>query len=258
MHLNSVLNSSVGEATAAIRRRIERISPLADTAKTVCDAVQTQNESVETNEWNVGVLSDRRAIVTWAAVGYALGSVCWGHVFAQWRGESLSPDEHPGTRATAERFGLKLGIGTLLLDVSMAAIPVFLARTLQSSPQAAGVAGLAAAAGHLWPVYFGFHGGHLASSLVGSLLGWGHAGEATTLLAFCLSSMVVGKSIQKQGYLDELDITAFAFTSAFAGLFVWFHSYDREELVYFLVGLGIIAGFRFIQNVQESQTPGGA
>jgi len=105
-----------------------------------------------------------------AAAGYLLGSVAFGPVVARLFG---APDPRTvgsgniGASNVTRAAGPWAGVLTLVLDAAKAAAPMLLARWLVAragaGPAAAdawsAAAGLAAFAGHLWPVWSRFQGG---------------------------------------------------------------------------------------------------
>jgi glycerol-3-phosphate acyltransferase PlsY len=115
------------------------------------------------------------------AAGYLLGSVPFGVVVARlWAGVDPRTvgSGNIGASNVTRSAGKGAGALTLLLDAAKAAVPMVAARALLSalgaSPGAAEAwsvaVGLAAFAGHLWPVWLKFQGGKGVATALGVFL----------------------------------------------------------------------------------------
>jgi acyl phosphate:glycerol-3-phosphate acyltransferase len=107
-------------------------------------------------------------------VGYLLGSIPFGLILAKAAG--LGDVRKIGSGNIGATNVLRTGNKsvaalTLLCDVLKGLIPVLLANYLYGSI-AAMLAGLAALAGHILPVWLGFKGGKGVATAFGVLLGW--------------------------------------------------------------------------------------
>jgi glycerol-3-phosphate acyltransferase PlsY len=78
---------------------------------------------------------------------------------------------NPGATNMLRLAGKRLAIATLLGDVLKGLLPVMLAAGLGLTVQQQGWIGLAAVAGHLYPLYFRFRGGKGVATAAGVLLG---------------------------------------------------------------------------------------
>lgn len=115
------------------------------------------------------------------AAGYLLGSIPFGVVVGRALG-GVDPrtvgSGNIGASNVARSAGKKAGVLTLLLDAAKAALPMLVARALfarlgASAPVAEGISvavGLAAFAGHLWPVWLRFQGGKGVATATGVFL----------------------------------------------------------------------------------------
>jgi acyl phosphate:glycerol-3-phosphate acyltransferase len=111
----------------------------------------------------------------WAALivlGYLSGSVPYGKLFARARGVDIQEEGSGNIGATnvTRVLGKTLGAVVLLFDVAKGALPVGLALWLvergDAPASAAAATGLAAVAGHCFPVWLRFRGGKgVATSL---------------------------------------------------------------------------------------------
>ena len=105
------------------------------------------------------------------------------------------PREHgsgnPGTTNVLRLYGKTAALLTLCGDVLKGLAPVLLLRYLQAPDALIAAAGLAAFSGHLYPLFFGFHGGKGVATLIGVLLAFhwllGAAFVVTWLLLALLS-----------------------------------------------------------------------
>ncbi len=99
-----------------------------------------------------------------------------------------------------------------LLDIAKAALPTWLGLRLGLGPAAAVLGGLAAAVGHVWPLYLGFRGGRGVSPFLGTLLvvfPWG--------FPWLLVAMAVGRMAHATGVGTLLGIALLPFLASAAG-----------------------------------------
>jgi glycerol-3-phosphate acyltransferase PlsY len=104
------------------------------------------------------------------AIGYLAGSIPTGLLLARQRGIDVrrAGSGNIGATNVLRTAGLTLGVLTLLGDVLKAALPTLLAARI--APADAGLVGLAAFLGHLFPPWLGFNGGKGVASALGVLL----------------------------------------------------------------------------------------
>jgi glycerol-3-phosphate acyltransferase PlsY len=107
-------------------------------------------------------------------VAYLLGSVSGSLLLGKLRGidiRNLGSGNAGGTNALRTQ-GWKFALGTVLIDVGKGALASWLAWRLLSPelrPWWLYACVLAAAVGHVWPIFHGFRGGKGAATLVGGL-----------------------------------------------------------------------------------------
>lgn len=107
-------------------------------------------------------------------VAYLLGSLSSAIIvskFMQLPDPRVSGSGNPGATNVLRVGGKRAGAITLLGDVLKGLIPVMIARALGFSEAVIALTALAAFAGHLFPVYFGFKGGKGVATGLGVLLG---------------------------------------------------------------------------------------
>jgi acyl phosphate:glycerol-3-phosphate acyltransferase len=78
---------------------------------------------------------------------------------------------NPGATNVLRIAGKKTAALVLLGDILKGLIPLVIARALQVEDHILAAVGLAAFLGHLYPIYFGFHGGKGVATALGILLG---------------------------------------------------------------------------------------
>jgi glycerol-3-phosphate acyltransferase PlsY len=113
------------------------------------------------------------AFVASAAIGYLLGSIPTGLLVGRFaRGIDIREygSGKTGFTNVVRTAGVCWAAVALLGDLAKGVVPVVIARVLSDEPYVQTVAGLAAVAGHDWPVYAGFRGGRgVATSFAGAL-----------------------------------------------------------------------------------------
>ncbi|WP_416907180.1 MAG: glycerol-3-phosphate 1-O-acyltransferase PlsY [Polymorphobacter sp.] len=107
----------------------------------------------------------------WALPGYLLGSVPFGLLLTRMVGVDIRTigSGNIGTTNVLRTGNKGLAAATLLLDAGKGAAAVLLASSFAGAG-AGMLAGLAAFAGHLWPVWLGFRGGKGVATLLGVAL----------------------------------------------------------------------------------------
>ncbi|QBE69864.1 Acyl-phosphate:glycerol-3-phosphate O-acyltransferase PlsY [Synechococcus sp. WH 8101] len=134
-------------------------------------------------------------------LGYLLGSIPSGYLAGRWcKGIDLRTIGSGSTGATnvLRSVGKGPALVVFLVDVTKGAAAVLLARALSQDATLANWievgAGLAALAGHIWPVWLGFKGGKAVATGFGMFLGlaWpvGLACFGVFLAVFSLSRIV--------------------------------------------------------------------
>lgn len=133
-------------------------------------------------------------------VAYLLGSLSGSLLLGRLRGVDIRTQgsgNAGGTNAFRTQ-GWRFALGVALIDVGKGVLAVLLARALAG--EAAWVlaaAVLAAVAGHVWPLFYGFRGGKGAATLVGGLAvlwPWALLPVLATWLLCLLSTGYVGLS----------------------------------------------------------------
>ena len=108
------------------------------------------------------------------ALGYLLGSMPNGYLAGRWlKGIDLRQCGSGSTGATnvLRNVGKGPALVVFLLDVGKGALAVLLAKSFGLNDWVHVLAGLAALAGHIWPVWLGWKGGKAVATGLGMFLG---------------------------------------------------------------------------------------
>ena len=191
----------------------------------------------------------------WLAVliGYLLGSIPFGFVFARLKGVDLRAigSGNIGATNTGRALGKPLGFLAFFLDFAKGWFPaaVVAGWFLADGPASVGnlslaaLAGAAAVAGHVWPIYIGFKGGKAVATGCGVLVAldptiFGLGGAVFLITAFStgfvsLASIIMGLSfpiIAWQVMGDEYGSEVVVYCVAFAALVLWRHKDNLKRL----------------------------
>lgn len=106
-------------------------------------------------------------------IGYVLGAVPTGLLVGLAAGVDVrkAGSGNIGTANVLRSAGKWAAVGTLVGDMLKGVIPVVLARVLTDNAWVVAAVGLAAVAGHCWPVFLGFKGGKGVATGSGTAVG---------------------------------------------------------------------------------------
>lgn len=125
-------------------------------------------------------------------LGYLSGSIPYGKIVARARGIDIQHEGSGNIGATnvTRVLGKKLGAAVLLLDVAKGALPVALALWLAARGEvpafAVAATGLAAVAGHCFPVWLRFRGGKGVATSLGVFVVIDPVASAVSVLVFAI------------------------------------------------------------------------
>ena len=108
------------------------------------------------------------------AIGYLLGAIPCGYLAGRWlKGIDLRDCGSGSTGATnvLRNVGKGPALLVFLVDVGKGALAVLLAKSVGLNDWVQVLAGLAALAGHIWPVWLGWKGGKAVATGLGMFLG---------------------------------------------------------------------------------------
>jgi glycerol-3-phosphate acyltransferase PlsY len=129
------------------------------------------------------------------SLAYLLGSISSAIVICRLAGlpdPRTEGSRNPGATNVLRYGGKKAAALVLLGDLSKGLIPVLVARMLDLSPATIAMVGLAAFAGHLFPVFFGFKGGKGVATSLGVMFGFQWL-AAIILAAIWISMAVISR-----------------------------------------------------------------
>ena len=178
------------------------------------------------------------------ALGYLLGSMPNGYLAGGWlKGIDLRQCGSGSTGATnvLRSVGKGPALVVFLLDVGKGALAVLLAKSFGLNEWVQVLAGLAALAGHIWPVWLGWKGGKAVATGLGMFLGlaWpvGLACFGLFMALISLSRIVSISSIISAIGLPVLMVisgssSAYVVVSLVASVLVlWRHRSNIERLI---------------------------
>ena len=108
------------------------------------------------------------------AIGYVLGAIPCGYLAGRWlKGIDLRDFGSGSTGATnvLRNVGKGPALLVFLLDVGKGALAVLLAKSAGLNDWVQVLVGLAALAGHIWPIWLGWKGGKAVATGLGMFLG---------------------------------------------------------------------------------------
>jgi glycerol-3-phosphate acyltransferase PlsY len=114
------------------------------------------------------------AFLAIALIGYLLGSLPMGLIMGRLaRGIDIREygSGKTGFTNALRTIGLRASLPVLVVDMAKGAVTVVIARALSDNAYVQTVGGLAAVAGHDWPLFAGFRGGRGVTTSFGVLLG---------------------------------------------------------------------------------------
>jgi len=112
-------------------------------------------------------------IALFALAGYLLGSISFAVLLVRRRtGKDIRQEGSGNAGATnvLRSHGKGLAAAVAAADIAKGAAAVLLARLFTADPRVAAAAGLAAVAGHVFPIFHGFRGGKGVATAVGAFL----------------------------------------------------------------------------------------
>ena len=178
------------------------------------------------------------------ALGYLLGSMPNGYLAGRWlKGIDLRQCGSGSTGATnvLRNVGKGPALVVFLLDVGKGALAVLLAKSFGLNDWVHVLAGLAALAGHIWPVWLGWKGGKAVATGLGMFLGlaWpvGLACFGLFMAVISISRIVSLSSVVAAIGLPVLMLisggsSAYLVVSLVASLMVlWRHRSNIERLI---------------------------
>ncbi len=174
-------------------------------------------------------------------LSYLLGSIPAGFLVGSSAGVDVrsAGSGNIGATNVARTLGWKKGLVTLFADVAKGFLPVMAAHLLDLGEVAAAAAGLAAFAGHLYPVFLRFKGGKGVATAAGVYLGAMPLGILVVLGVFVLV-MLAARRVSLASML----------AAVLAPVVAWALSYPAEVAWMSLV-IGILVVVRHRENIRR-------
>ena len=155
-------------------------------------------------------------------LSYLLGSIPAGFLVGSSAGVDVrgAGSGNIGATNVARTLGWKKGLVTLFADVAKGFLPVMAAHLLDLGEVAAAAAGLAAFAGHLYPVFLRFKGGKGVATAAGVYLAAMPLGILVVLGVFILS-MLAGRRVSLASMLAAVLAPAVAWALSYPAEVAW-------------------------------------
>ena len=174
---------------------------------------------------------------------YLLGAIPFGLLLAKLKGVDLQKvgSGNIGATNVYRCVGKRWGIAAFVLDAVKGFVPAFVFPMMVSPPPAwLGLAcGVAAVAGHNWPVWLKFKGGKGVSTSAGMLLG---IAPAAVGIGFAVFAVVVALS-------RIVSLGSILAAIAVAGAGVWLYGADNRLLAVALIAMGALVVLKHRANV---------
>ena len=174
---------------------------------------------------------------------YVLGSIPNGLLIARCKGIDLQKvgSGNIGATNVFRCVGKGWGIAAFVLDAVKGFVPAFcFPRLLDAAPPWLGLAcGLAAVAGHNWPVWLKFKGGKGVSTSAGMLLGIAPAAVGIGFAVFALT-VALTRFVSLGSILAAV---------AVAGSGIWLYGADNRLLAGALIAMGALVVLKHRANV---------
>ena len=124
---------------------------------------------------------------------YLLGSVSSAIIFCRLAGlpdPRENGSRNPGTTNVLRIGGRLSALGVLLFDMLKGMLPVTLALRFGLEPSEIGFIALAACLGHVFPIFFRFHGGKGVATALGTLIPFGMEISGLSLATWLITFLV--------------------------------------------------------------------
>ena len=176
-----------------------------------------------------------------ATLAYLLGSLSFAILLSRLAGgpdPRASGSGNPGATNMFRLAGKRLAILTLIGDLCKGLLPVLTANLLDFSLQQQAWIGLAAVIGHMYPLYFSFHGGKGVATAAGMLLGLYPPAAVLAIAAWLLTFILTRTSSLAALIATPLTLPLLAWQQPAAlipvcvltGLIVWRHRGNLRDL----------------------------
>jgi acyl phosphate:glycerol-3-phosphate acyltransferase len=177
-----------------------------------------------------------------AVLAYLLGSLSFAILLSRVAGgpdPRASGSGNPGATNMLRVAGKRLAVLTLLGDLLKGLLPVLVAKLLSLDLQQQAWIGLTAVVGHLYPLYFRFHGGKGVATSAGMLLGLYPPAALLAIAAWLLTFVLTRTSSLAALIATPLTLPLLAWqqpaallpVSVLTALVVWRHRGNLRDLL---------------------------
>lgn len=179
------------------------------------------------------------------SAAYLLGSIPNGLLIARLKGVDLQKvgSGNIGATNVFRCVGKGWGVAAFVLDAVKGFVPAFFfPRLVESAPPWLGLAcGLAAVAGHNWPVWLKFKGGKGVSTSAGMLLGIAPAAVGVGFLVFA-ATVALTRFVSLGSILAAIAVPA---------AYLWLEGPDNRLLAGALVLMGLLVVAKHRANIRR-------
>ena len=177
------------------------------------------------------------------AAAYLLGSIPCGLLIARLKGVDLQKvgSGNIGATNVYRCVGKGWGVAAFVLDAVKGFVPAFVfPRLMETAPPWLGLAcGIAAVAGHNWPVWLKFKGGKGVSTSAGMLLGIAPAAVGIGFAAFA-ATVLITRWVSLGSILAALAVPA---------AYLWLYGTGNRLLAGALVAMGLLVVVKHRANI---------
>ena len=188
-------------------------------------------------------------------ISYLIGSISFARIVTKiWSGKNVTDFEIPvegaedhykvisiGANSVSSQLGAKAGMLVSALDILKVFIPVFLARYYFPDnnwvPIIAAIGGMI---GHVWPIYYKFHGGSGYSAILGSLFVFDPLAILLTPLIGLFLGMIVFRNL----------IVATISWMWLLILWFWLRKPENPEFIFYALFINIIFILAMIPEIK--------
>lgn len=192
--------------------------------------------------------ADLFAVLCLLPAAYLLGAVPVGLILARWKGIDLQRvgSGNIGATNVFRSVGKWWGVATFALDALKGFVPAFyFPMILPNAPPWFGIAcGVAAIAGHNWPVWLRFRGGKGVSTSAGMLIGIAPAAAGIGFLAFAIV-VAISRYVSLASIVAAIAVPA-------AGWFLY--AKTNSTLAITLIVMGLLVIWRHRANIVRLMT----
>jgi glycerol-3-phosphate acyltransferase PlsY len=153
-------------------------------------------------------------------------------------------DANMGAANAYRELGPKIGLTVFFIDVAKGALVIFIAQRAHLSQSSVLFCGIAAVAGHNWPVFLGFRGGRGESTAIGVLLML-VTGPMLIMAVPALITLIVRKNVILASAVLFVPLSLLGWWLHISGI-----------LIAYSIGLPCLVGFTHFLRTRKQAIPG--